>query len=622
MRKLCFMILLVLPAFTQAQNQVVDSLLKEIDKNVHDSIKLKNYEKLSTIFLQSNVKKAREFLGNMQQLAITLKDENRIARSYYLTGYSYFFQANYEKALENYLEAAKRFEALNSYSRLSDVYTNIGSVYLDLNDLTKGREYFLLAEATVLKTKDSLLLGKVYSTLGHSYDKSKRPDSALVYLAKAEEIFVKKGGLFEITNVLISKGLAYKHLNKTTEALNTFNEVKNRIAGQNVPKDIWAVLYNNIGSTYLQAKQYSTALPAFDSSIVIARELNASGLLMENYRNLSDLYKETNDGGNEAAYLRKYYTLKDSLFTTDSKNQLTQLEADYQLEKKNTALVKTEAEVVKRNSQRNVLFIIVAAALLILAGLAFFYSRIRKQNAILNQQNATINDQNTALQTLNNVKDRLFSIISHDLRNPLVTLQSYLTLSENANLPAEKKEQYRLQTSNAVMQTSNMLDNLLAWANMQIKNTKASITPIDVDELVADTKSGAQAQAAQKQIIIHQDLAVTSVLGDYNILSIALRNLLTNAIKFSDKEGNIWINAEKKNDHVLLSVKDEGIGMTAEQLMELNSHQQQSSSGTAGEKGSGLGLYLVQELLQKINARLEVKSEKGRGSTFEIILPA
>ena len=105
MRKLCFMILLVLPAFTQAQNQVVDSLLKEIDKNVHDSIKLKNYEKLSTIFLQSNVKKAREFLGNMQQLAITLKDENRIARSYYLTGYSYFFQANYEKALENYLEA-------------------------------------------------------------------------------------------------------------------------------------------------------------------------------------------------------------------------------------------------------------------------------------------------------------------------------------------------------------------------------------------------------------------------------------------------------------------------------------------------------------------------------------
>ena len=145
---------------------------------------------------------------------------------------------------------------------------------------------------------------------------------------------------------------------------------------------------------------------------------------------------------------------------------------------------------------------------------------------------------------------------------------------------------------------------------------------MDVDELVADTKSGAEAQAAQKQVIIHEDLAVTTVPGDYNILSIALRNLLTNAIKFSDKQGNIWINAEKKTDTVVLSVKDEGVGMSNEQIKELQAQQQSSSAGTAGEKGTGLGLYLVQELLQKINARLEVSSEKGKGSTFSIVIPA
>jgi len=321
-------------------------------------------------------------------------------------------------------------------------------------------------------------------------------------------------------------------------------------------------------------------------------------VLMENYNNMSDMYRAMGNPEKEANFLRQYYQLKDSLFSADSKNELTQLEADYQMEKKNAELVKKDAEVIKRKSQRNILLIIAIAAAVLLAGVAWFYNRIRRKNSKLSEQNITINNQNTELQTLNSVKDRLFSIISHDLRNPLVTLQSYLTLAGNENLAPEKKEQYRLQTTNAVAQTSNMLDNLLAWANMQIKNTKASITPIDVDELVSDTRSGAEAQAAQKQVIIHEDLAITTVPGDYNILSIALRNLLTNAIKFSDKEGNIWINAEKKDDNILISVKDEGVGMSAEQIKELKTQQQSSSAGTAGEKGTGLGLYLVQELHQ------------------------
>ena len=394
------------------------------------------------------------------------------------------------------------------------------------------------------------------------------------------------------------------------------------IAGKDMPKDLLAMVYNNIGATYAQAKQFQPAQLAFDTSILFSKEAGLSNVLMENYRNVADMYADMKSFENEANYLRLCYNLKDSLFSADKKNQLTQLDADYRIEKKNAELATTEAEVVKRESQRNIFVIIAIAAAALLAGLAFFYSRIRNKNVLLHQQNDTIQQQNQQLQTLNSVKDRLFSIISHDLRNPLVTLQSYLSLTGNKDMPEEKKELYRLQTSNAVTQTSHMLDNLLAWANMQIKNTKASITPVDVDELVADTKSGAMAQASQKQIIIHEDLAVTTVPGDYNILSIALRNLLTNAIKFSDKEGSIWINAEKKNNEVVLSVKDEGVGMDQQQLAELHTQQQSSSAGTAGEKGTGLGLYLVQELLQKINARLEVKSEKGQGSVFSIILPA
>ena len=602
-------------------NKRLDSLLTEADKDQHDSIKLKVYNEIGFIYSDNNASKALEYFLKVNELGKKTGKQLIVANSHYDLGFAYLMLANYDKSLQNYIAAAKLYEELKDNKRLSNAYMSIGNIYFENNNINKAGQYYKQAEAIVLKLNDSLRLANVYNSWGNSHDKAKNYDSALVYLNKAYNIYAKKGDLFSLVNILSNLGLTYKHLNRTKEALANFEDIRKRIYGQDMPKDLLSMIYNNLAATYSQDKQYSKASAAFDTSLLYAREANASYVEMENYSNMSDMYGAMQNHEQEAVYLKKYYHFKDSLFSADSKNQLTQLDADYQLEKKNAELAKKEAEVVKRKSQRNILLIIAIGGFAILAGLGYFYSRIRKKNNTLNEQNETINKQNTELQTLNSVKDRLFSIISHDLRNPLVTLQSYLTLTNNDSLPAEKKEQYRLQTSNAVNQTSNMLDNLLAWANMQIKNTKASITLVDVDELVSDTKSGAEAQATQKQVIIHEDLAITTVPGDYNILSIALRNLLTNAIKFSDKEGNIWINAERSGKEVVLSVKDEGVGMNEQQVEELRTHQQSSSAGTAGEKGTGLGLYLVQELLDKINARLEIKSAKGQGSTFSIVIP-
>lgn len=622
MKKLTALFLFSFPLVLFAQNSTLDSLLKEADKNVHDSIKIHTLNEIGFIYEENNPAKAIEYFERVNKMAIALDKPLIAANSDYDLGFSYLLLANYEKSLHHYLQSARVYEKLNDKKRLSNAYMSIGSMYFDNNDLKKAKDYYGQAEAIIQQLNDPVRLANLYNSLGNSYDKSKNYDSALLYLQKAYDIYIKQDDEFLVINSLSNLGLTYKHQGKTAEALQHFNKVKEMTRGKDMPKDLLAMIYNNVGATYSQAGQYAAAQQAFDSSILFSKEANLSSVLMENYRNMSDMYASMKNYEKEAGYLRLYYNLKDSLFSVDKKNELTRLDADYRIEKKNSELAKTEAEVVKRKSQRNIFVIIAIAAAALLAGLAFFYSRIRNKNAVLNRQNETINKQNTELQTLNSVKDRLFSIISHDLRNPLVTLQSYLTLSGNKELPEEKKEQYRLQTTNAVTQTSHMLDNLLAWANMQIKNTKASITPVDVDELVADTKSGAEAQAVQKQVIIHEDLAVTTVPGDYNILSIALRNLLTNAIKFSDQQGNIWINAEKKTDVIVLSVKDEGVGMSNEQIKELQAQQQSSSAGTAGEKGTGLGLYLVQELLQKINAKLEVASEQGKGSTFSIVIPA
>jgi signal transduction histidine kinase len=257
-----------------------------------------------------------------------------------------------------------------------------------------------------------------------------------------------------------------------------------------------------------------------------------------------------------------------------------------------------------------------------LIGLVFFYNKIRKANNDLEEKNSQINQQKNELQTLNQVKDRLFSIISHDLRNPLATLKSYLSLADNDTLAPEKKLQFKLQTMNAVINTSEMLDNLLAWANVQIKNTRATIVPISIEDLVWDTVQTLTLQATQKDIRIEQQLNVSKALGDYDILSIALRNITTNAIKYSNKGKRIQLNAERRGEDVVLSVHDEGIGMTAQQIDEILNDQTSSTHGTQNEKGSGLGLFLVKELLQKMNASLTIESTPGMGSTINIILSA
>ena len=216
----------------------------------------------------------------------------------------------------------------------------------------------------------------------------------------------------------------------------------------------------------------------------------------------------------------------------------------------------------------------------------------------------------------------MFSIISHDLRNPLVTLRSYLALADNDALALEKKLQFKLQTMNAVINTGDMLDNLLAWANMQIKNTHTSIVFVYLADCVWDTVQHVEAQALQKKIVIHQHIEATTALGDYDIVAIALRNLVTNAIKYSEPGKIIYLLSSKENERVRLTVKDEGIGLTREQIAGILSEKSISTAGTQGEKESGLGLFLVRELLQKINADLEIESQPGKGSSFMIMMQA
>jgi signal transduction histidine kinase len=602
-------------------NKAVDSLLKVLDTEKEDSNLQRTLTTIGHYYIDNNPGKALEYFERSAELAKKLHFTLPLANDYYDIGFCYLLRGNFDKSLDYYQQSTILYEQLKDNRRLVNAYMSIGNVFFQNKDLKRAADYYDKAETIVKQTKDSIQLSTLYSERGLIYDQVTQYDSALLFLERSLSIskLLKDTGF--IANTLANMGLTYKHKKNTALALQFFDSVLvmyNKM--DKPPADNIAAMYNNIGATQAQSGNYSKAVEAFNKSIAGALHEIIPGIVMENYRNMADMFGDMKDYKQQAEYLKKYYHLKDSLFTTDNKNQLTQLEADYQVEKKNISLVKQEAETVKQKNQRNIFIVLAIGALLLLTALAFFYRRIKQTNALLQQKNIQINLQKEELQNLNQVKDRLFSIISHDLRNPLVTLRTYLTMFDNPSLSEEKKERFKTQTQQAVIQTSDMLDNLLVWANMQIKNTQPAITTVQLEDCIDDAITAAKAQASQKNISLHKDITASSAAAEHNILEIALRNIITNAVKYSNANSNIFISTAKQNDHTLITVKDEGIGMTAEQITTLMQSNAESTAGTEGEKGSGLGLFLVTELLKKINGSLHIESEPGKGSSFIIVL--
>ncbi|GAB2833645.1 tetratricopeptide repeat protein [Ferruginibacter profundus] len=624
MKKLLLVIAVFLYGPCVAQvNKEVDSLLKVLDTEKQDSNIQRTLSRIGNYYIDNNPTKAIEYLERSAELARQLNFQLRLANNYYDIGFCYLLKSDFDKSLTFYQQSAKIYETLKDNHRLANAYMSMGNVFFQSKSLPKADEYYDKAEAIVTQTKDSGQLASLYAERGNIYDQEQHYDSAISFMQKSITIAKLINDDFMVTNSLSNLALTYKHKKNTALALQYFDTVlKKYNAMKDPPVDNLAIVFNNIAATQAQAGNYAKATEAFNKSLGYSMQEGLSAVIMENYRNMADMYGDMKDYKQQSIYLIKYHQLKDSLYSNDSKNQLTQLETDYQLEKKNISLVKQEAETTRQKSQRNIFIVIAIGAALLLAALGFFYRRIKQSNNLLQEKNIQINKQKDELQTLNHVKDRLFSIISHDLRNPLVTLNGYLSLAENTALPEEKKEKFRQQTQQAVSQTSNMLDNLLVWANMQIKNTKPVITHINVEDCIDDAIGAARAQAAQKNILIDKKINTPMAIADHNIIEIALRNIITNAVKYSQANGHITVSSFSDQLHTFIAVQDDGIGMSKDKIEELLHNEAESKAGTQGEKGSGLGLFLVKELLQKINAVLLIESEEGRGSNFIIQLSA
>jgi signal transduction histidine kinase len=261
----------------------------------------------------------------------------------------------------------------------------------------------------------------------------------------------------------------------------------------------------------------------------------------------------------------------------------------------------------------------------ILIFMLIFISRVGqlKRQKLMLEKSVAI--KTAELNELNASKDRFFSIIAHDLKNPFNTIIGFSDMLKEAIISNESAITYKYASmiNISAVQTYRLLENLLEWANSQRGNFSFVPVNFNIFELIKEELVLLDDMAKGKNIDLKNNVPDTlMIVADKNMIRTILRNLITNAIKFTHKNGHVEINAHSYKNNLELSVSDNGIGMSHETISKLfKIDANLSSKGTENEKGTGLGLFLCSEFVKKHGGKIWAESEVGKGSVFKIVFP-
>ncbi len=247
---------------------------------------------------------------------------------------------------------------------------------------------------------------------------------------------------------------------------------------------------------------------------------------------------------------------------------------------------------------------------------------ILNSNEELYSYTLEIEKQKEELAELNNLKSKLFSVISHDLRTPLYGLRNLFKSVEQYDLPAEEIKVLIPDVVKDLQYTTDLMENLLQWAKSQMKGESLSPQLIDMQQLIQDVQQVVRRQAENKQVYLKTKAEKpVYIYADKEMIEVVLRNLISNAIKFTPKEGEVIVDVQEANEQVEVFVRDTGTGMSEESKNKLFGDEHFTTKGTSNEAGTGLGLMICKEFLKKNGGNIHVESELGKGSTFAFTLP-
>lgn len=231
--------------------------------------------------------------------------------------------------------------------------------------------------------------------------------------------------------------------------------------------------------------------------------------------------------------------------------------------------------------------------------------------------------QATELEELNAVKTKLFSVVAHDLKTPIYALQLMFKNVHRYDIPAEELKRMIPDVVSDLNYTTGLMENLLEWARSQMETDIFRPQMLDISAMISEVMQLMRLQAENKKIYLESKLnKPVYIFADRNMISLVLRNLLSNAIKFTAPEGKVMAGANNTHSFVEIFVEDTGMGMDEETLLKVNANRYYTSPGTDNEQGTGIGLMLCKDFVQKNGGKMFVESEPGKGTVFSFTLPA
>ncbi|MAB49740.1 MAG: ATP-binding protein [Flavobacteriaceae bacterium] len=548
-------------------------------------------------------------------------------------------RGNYTVGLQNSLSAIDIFEKQNLFDELSSAYNNLAEAYFKTNQIDKAIDFNF--KALDVRKKISDRDGIITSTknIADLYSLRKEYRKSIEYYEKVLEMLnpTKDQNLHgEILPKLGSEYLKFKEYDKASEYLVEGLKYNRK---QNNEEGILLAL-NAIGNLNLQKRKVKLAEIQLNEAYSIAQKIDNKPALLENYKLHIALDSTRGYYQNAFFWQNKYYDLKDELlkinqpvFPVDTEpldlntsNLIEEEIGNFEEEDNSNKTIKTWL------NNPLIIYGAIAATAILLTLLLLNYLKSKKYRETIIEQkeklkqeqirSEAILEQAHHLEEVNQVKDKLFSIVSHDLKDSISSIKAFLDLLKEDSISKEEFRELIPELSENANNASSLLFNLLNWSKSQMQNLEPNPELFNIQDVFHTKMALVEQKVEDKRIVLIDESQRDFVYADKSMVEIVIQNLITNAVKFSRTGDVITVSNQDVNGKALICVEDTGVGISEENIKKLfNANKNFTTVGTKNEKGTGLGLTIAKDLVELNNGRIWVESTVNVGSKFFIELP-
>ncbi len=542
---------------------------------------------------------------------------NNLANAHYHSG-------NYDEALAYYLQAEEIYKKNNDPERLAKNYSDLSLLYKALENYPKALNYVVKAIGIQKEEDQKFDLSISYLSAGNIQRRLKNFDSAFYYNREALNISIMLKDTIGIAFAQYNIASVHYSKNELDQAITNYLKSVKIFQNQHyVSKSI--ACYNSLSICYRKSGEGDKALAFANKAHDLAKQINSIPLFEMVYETLYFTYLDLDEYKLALKFRNLQIAYKDSLIDEQKIKELAKIETNYKLKSRDTEIdllnKNKEIAAIKMQESEQMKYFLLVIAVLLLFMIGFVYNRYLAQKKI----KLELAKANAQLKELNISKNKFFAIIAHDLRNPIAAFNnlSNALIDNFKQLSEEQLLNYLSNLKKSSDQFSGLLENLLQWAISQTDTLNIDIKEFDLSNVIQNNIDLFAQNAQQKNISLSFDKPTEAIAyADPSSIDVVFRNIISNAIKFSKNGSKIQINTSLTVQNVEISIRDEGIGMTAQEIeMLFDITKDTAEIGISTEKGSGLGLLLSHEYIKKSNGEIYVSSKMNEGSTFVIKLP-